>query len=197
MQNNSFKNIVRDLITARQIIFIGSMLCFTLNGIAPARAATFNYSGTNVGGPTFQSLASFEPSTYSVFEFSVDTAATYTLKSTSTPWQNAISLYFNSFDPTNSFRNFQSASSQAPNAAGISISQLSYFLDPGTNYLVVTSGLRSTDVGNFSNSISGVGNVLTANAATTVPEPFTIIGTLIGGTAAVRLRKKLAKSNKV
>jgi hypothetical protein len=27
-----------------------------------------------------------------------------------------------------------------------------------------------------------------------VPEPFTIIGTIVGGTAAFRLRKKLAKS---
>ena len=32
--------------------------------------------------------------------------------------------------------------------------------------------------------------------ATAVPEPFTIIGTLIGGTAAVRMRKKLQASNK-
>ena len=32
--------------------------------------------------------------------------------------------------------------------------------------------------------------------ATAVPEPFTIIGTLIGGTAAVRMRKKLKAGNK-
>ena len=31
----------------------------------------------------------------------------------------------------------------------------------------------------------------TRTAATTVPEPFTIIGTLVGGTAALRMRKKL------
>jgi hypothetical protein len=34
-----------------------------------------------------------------------------------------------------------------------------------------------------------------ANAATSVPEPFTIIGTLIGGTAAFRIRKKLKAIN--
>lgn len=28
-------------------------------------------------------------------------------------------------------------------------------------------------------------------SATAIPEPFTIIGTLVGGTAAVRMRKKL------
>jgi hypothetical protein len=37
--------------------------------------------------------------------------------------------------------------------------------------------------------------VTAANAATAVPEPFTVIGTFIGGTAALRMRKKL-KSNK-
>jgi hypothetical protein len=30
-----------------------------------------------------------------------------------------------------------------------------------------------------------------ANAATSVPEPFTVIGTLVGGSAALRMRKKL------
>ncbi|WP_373538664.1 PEP-CTERM sorting domain-containing protein [Chamaesiphon sp.] len=35
-----------------------------------------------------------------------------------------------------------------------------------------------------------------APASTAVPEPFTIVGTLIGGTAALRMRKKLADANK-
>ncbi len=33
-------------------------------------------------------------------------------------------------------------------------------------------------------------------AAAPVPEPFTIIGSLIGGTAAFRMKKKLANPNK-
>jgi hypothetical protein len=33
--------------------------------------------------------------------------------------------------------------------------------------------------------------------AQSVPEPFSIIGTLVGGTAALRIRKKLASANKV
>ena len=33
--------------------------------------------------------------------------------------------------------------------------------------------------------------------AQSVPEPFSIIGTLVGGTAALRIRKKLADANKV
>jgi hypothetical protein len=39
----------------------------------------------------------------------------------------------------------------------------------------------------------GLDNVAveSVNSATSVPEPFTIVGTIIGGTAALRLRKKL------
>jgi hypothetical protein len=35
-----------------------------------------------------------------------------------------------------------------------------------------------------------------SNATTAVPEPFTIIGTLVGGTAALRMRKKLKLAHK-
>ncbi len=38
--------------------------------------------------------------------------------------------------------------------------------------------------------------VLSGNLATAIPEPFTMIGTLIGGTAALRLRKKLQAQSK-
>lgn len=42
-------------------------------------------------------------------------------------------------------------------------------------------------------------SILTGSAAasTAVPEPFTIVGTLIGGTAAMRMRKKLKAKDKV
>jgi hypothetical protein len=36
----------------------------------------------------------------------------------------------------------------------------------------------------------------TARAATSVPEPFTLIGTFVGGTAALRMRKKLKSAQK-
>jgi hypothetical protein len=50
-------------------------------------------------------------------------------------------------------------------------------------------------------AISGTGVNLSGlnfsgNVTTAVPEPFTIIGTLVGGTAAFRLRKKLKAANK-
>ncbi len=41
-----------------------------------------------------------------------------------------------------------------------------------------------------------VSTVAAATPATAVPEPFTIIGTLVGGSAAMRMRKKLKSSTK-
>jgi hypothetical protein len=65
--------------------------------------------------------------------------------------------------------------------------QFTTTLATGTNYFLVSTGYNNGDSGAFTTTITGPGNVLTA-----VPEPFTIIGTLVGGTAALRMRKKLA-----
>ncbi len=55
---------------------------------------------------------------------------------------------------------------------------------------------RISDSDNF-NNLGGFGLSGSINGATTaVPEPFTIIGTLVGGTAAVRMRKKLKSDQK-
>jgi hypothetical protein len=40
-------------------------------------------------------------------------------------------------------------------------------------------------------------NVSAISASTAVPEPFTVIGTLIGGTVALRMRKKLKSTTKI
>jgi hypothetical protein len=51
------------------------------------------------------------------------------------------------------------------------------------------------DYNDLSFTVTSTRAVSSASAA--VPEPFTIVGTLIGGTAALRMRKKLANRNKV
>jgi hypothetical protein len=55
---------------------------------------------------------------------------------------------------------------------------------------------RVNDSDSSNNSGSFTVSSPTAPPTTAVPEPFTIIGTLIGGTAAVRMRKRL-KADKV
>jgi glucose/arabinose dehydrogenase len=65
-----------------------------------------------------------------------------------------------------------------------------------TSLLSTQDSLFAVDIGTgsgalFSSAGLGRGTVYQIQSAQSVPEPFTIIGTLIGGTAAVRLRKKL------
>ncbi|WP_310427184.1 PEP-CTERM sorting domain-containing protein [Chamaesiphon sp. VAR_48_metabat_135_sub] len=45
--------------------------------------------------------------------------------------------------------------------------------------------------------VATLGNVNTIVPGAEVPEPFTIVGTLVGGTAALRMRKKLKATDKV
>jgi hypothetical protein len=69
------------------------------------------------------------------------------------------------------------------------------------------SGFQTFNFSNFTNlakvewnsggSIPQFDNINVSAASTTsVPEPFTIIGTVIGGTAAVRMRRKLKQAGK-
>jgi glucose/arabinose dehydrogenase len=69
-----------------------------------------------------------------------------------------------------------------------------------TSLLSTSDSLFAVDIGTgsgalFSGAGLGRGTVYQIQSAQPVPEPFTIIGTLIGGTAAVRFRKKLTSRN--
>lgn len=80
----------------------------------------------------------------------------------------------------------------APDPTG----QFSPFLPIGVSF----SGIaRSVDFGGTANQIAFDNITLGAaipGGGTKVPEPFTIIGTLVGGTAALRMRKKLKATTK-
>lgn len=102
-------------------------------------------------------------------------------------------LYQGSFNPSSPLANVIRA--QDPLAGDLSNNApFTQALTAGTNYFLVKTGFSSTNAGTYSNTIDGPGNITGAAAA--VPEPFTIIGTLVGGTAALRLRKKLKAANK-
>ena len=61
------------------------------------------------------------------------------------------------------------------------------------NIAIYNGALSTSEVaglGGFGTTIPG------APTATAVPEPFTIVGTLVGGTAALRMRKKLKSTTK-
>jgi hypothetical protein len=70
--------------------------------------------------------------------------------------------------------------------------------DSVTNFDEASSGLVSR-IAIYDGALSAAdASALTAGGSgTQVPEPFTVIGTLIGGTAALRMRKKLKATEKV
>jgi hypothetical protein len=194
----TFPNNLLQTAIASGIALASSILGFGFAEIAPASAATLTYAGTtNPGGPTFQAFfTASEPTPFSVFHFRVSTTAGYNFSGVSTGWQNVISLYQNAFNSSSSFTNLLNSDNQPPDTFGVSTSR--FFrpsLTAGVDYFLVTSGLQSRDFGNFNNTISGAGDIL-PSTATAVPEPFTIVGTLVGGTVALRMRKKLKSANK-
>ncbi len=67
------------------------------------------------------------------------------------------------------------------------------FLDGGSNSLIANS-LNSNVLGRY--IFNARNGTVIQPPTTAVPEPFTIVGTIIGGTAALRLRKKLTSSSK-
>jgi hypothetical protein len=83
------------------------------------------------------------------------------------------------------------------NIGGVDFSLLS---SVGSTF-VTTSDSVATQIQslNFSfgdTGLSGIGTYRISASPTSVPEPFSVIGTIVGGTAAFRMRKKLANINK-
>jgi hypothetical protein len=77
-------------------------------------------------------------------------------------------------------------------------SDAAFFTNNGTVTPALTSLFQFGDVplvvaGNSAGSYQIIGS---PNAPTAVPEPFTVIGTLVGGAAALRMRKKFADATK-
>lgn len=85
----------------------------------------------------------------------------------------------------------------APNGSALYYSFLT--TDPNQTFTRVTFGntAAGVDIFGFDNLTVGTPlQVIGFNSAQSVPEPFTVIGSLIGGTAAFRMRKKLKSTNK-
>lgn len=207
MQTNPVKKIVLEVVpsygTTSKIWLVGSILALGsgIVGIDTAQAATFTYSGDTTGQPTWNRPIAGNPPTslsgvgtavrYDVFQFNIDTSGSYSFNSSS-PYDNYGFLYQGSFNAATPLANVIVGDDDS---AGGSDYAFTTNLSTGTNYFLVSTGFdNTTDFGTFSTTINGLGNV--NNPATSVPEPFTVIGTLIGGTAALRMRKKLARQAK-
>jgi hypothetical protein len=64
-------------------------------------------------------------------------------------------------------------------------------IDPLSGLGTLSLNVAGTTAANASSTVNIFGSASSNSASTTVPEPFTIVGTLIGGGAALRMRKKL------
>lgn len=180
------------------------MLGFGIVGISPAQAATFSYTGNTTGAPTWNRPNQNGPSAptsirtinlipYSTFNFTVDTTESYSLSvnGTTTGFDTYAVLYQGSFNAATPLLNaLEADDDDGPGNNSL----ITRSLTAGTNYFLVTTGFNNGDFGTFSNTITGATGTVTPTTA--VPEPFTIIGTLVGGTAAFRMRKKLAQRDK-
>jgi hypothetical protein len=60
----------------------------------------------------------------------------------------------------------------------------------------VSTPIRTLGFSFGDTGLSGIGTYRISASPTAVPEPFTVIGTLVGGVAALRMRKKLADASK-
>ena len=69
---------------------------------------------------------------------------------------------------------------------------------PGSTFITtadsVSTSIRTLNFSFGDTGLTGIGTYRISASPTAVPEPFTIIGTIIGGTAAFRMRKKLSSS---
>jgi hypothetical protein len=182
-------------------LLVGSILAIGFVGTTPAQAATFTYSGDTTGRPTWNRPGAGSPPTvissytvpYDVFRFTVDAPGSYSFNSSS-PYDNYGFLYQGSFNPISPLTNVIIGNDDSSNIPGTSWDYgFSTNLTAGTNYFLVSTGFSLGESGAFTTTIIGSGNI---SAATAAPEPFTIIGTLVGGTAAMRMRKKLKSVNK-
>jgi hypothetical protein len=203
----SIANIPGFMLTTKSKISISAIVSASAISIAltaavsPASSATISYTGNTAGQPTWNRTTTGSPPSslssvgtavnYSVQSFTLDTAGLYSFLN-SASYDAYAHLYQNSFNPLAQFTNVLIADDDS---AGRTDSAFSYNLTTGVNYLFVSSAFSNGNSGAFTATIIGPGNISLAGAPTSVPEPFTVIGSLIGGSAALRMRRKLSRSS--
>lgn len=154
---------------------LAAALLFIAQG---ASAATFQYTGTTVGGATFQrpvetldASPTGDAVAYSALEFTVSSTGFYNFLSVANGgWDNFTLLYGPGFNPASPLTNAIVANDDRNFTVGESA--FSANLSAGVRYTYVTTGVF--DQGAFTNSIEGMGTV------TAVPEPSTYLMLALG-----------------
>jgi hypothetical protein len=178
-------------------------LAMLLSPAPNAQAATIAYTGTTVGGSTWNrpndvlTTTATPPVAYSVQAFYVNAADTYSFTSIGTNplfWDNYTFLYQGSFNAASPLTN---AIAGNDNLGLVGVSGFSKSLATGTNYFLVTTGNLTANTGGFTNSIVAQNLLLPNNTAilgsvptTPVPEPATVLGSIVAFGYSVHSRRK-------
>ena len=157
------------------------------------------FTGTTVGGPTFNRPVAGSPPTslsgvgtsvsYAFLNFTVSVTGNYNFLSEAIApinWDNYLFLYQNSFDASAPLSNGLIGNDDY---ATIGRSGFDFALNAGTTYVLVTTGFGNTDQGIYRNTIRGQG---VATPTSTVPEPSTnaLMAAGLIGVAVVTKRRR-------
>lgn len=172
------------------------LACFA--GVAEAGLVTF--SGNTFGQPTWARPGSGTPPTtfgtitpYDAWQFSVDTAGVYNMRTTSASFDTYIHLFQNAFDPLDPLGNILAGNDDG---GGNLLSLIVYSLNPGTQYYLIISGFGGSS-GPYAGSIDGPGEIALSGpfhgaSGGAIPEPGTAILLGAGLTAIWAFRRRRA-----
>jgi hypothetical protein len=222
---NIIREVVTSYVTTSQVLLVGSILAIGSIGATPAQAASL-VNGTGISNPaTTITFSEFPLATDTVLTNQYSSlGVTFTGLFANNNYGSSgfpniggnVAATFLSSDGIGSPFVIQFSQSQSQAA-------FSFVTNPGTstfealsNGVLVDSFTSTTNTSSTNNfygftgvafdairvtpggfsSQALVDNIQFNAADQSVPEPFTIIGTLVGGTAAMRMRKKLKSVNK-
>jgi hypothetical protein len=182
--------------SARWLILCAAVSAASLIVATPALAGTQTFSGSlTTSSPAFArpdgraelcdlptglgGVTSF----YSAQSFTVDTSGTYTIANTSNTFpagpgflagDSFFALYQGSFDPANPLANLVATNDDF----NFNQAQLSCALSAGTTYILVTTTFGDSVTGDFTNTITGPGQITLLSAPETAIED---LQTLVSG----------------
>lgn len=150
---------------------------FDSTGPSDVRGAGAAWSGTNVGGVSFDrafadciGISGLGPVLGSEQPFYVDTTGAYDFSSTQS-YDGYIHIYEGAFDPADAELNCVIGDDDGPGGIGTS-EVLGVTLEANVQYIAVTSAFEAGDEGTFDNTITGAGGVFLGPplpSAATVP----------------------------
>lgn len=140
------------------------VMALALVPVATVDAGTTMYSGDITGGASWDrpfsdcsGISGLGPVTYEAQQFYVDTAGTYDFSSIQS-YDGYLLLYIDPFDPTNQLNNCLGGDDDG--GGGIGTSDFSFALTANTTYVLVMTAFANGDVGTYTNTISGPGNIV-------------------------------------